>query len=88
MSLKCDVDSNPPSSAIWQKDDGDPPVSGMLQALESTCSNFSPIADTAKRRRTAELHSNTSGALGMVQMYGATPQQAVLELRLLPERSM
>lgn len=27
VSLKCDVDSNPPSSAMWQKDDGDPPVS-------------------------------------------------------------
>jgi hypothetical protein len=27
VSLKCDVDSNPPSSAVWQKDDGDPPVS-------------------------------------------------------------
>lgn len=26
VSLKCDVDSNPPSSAMWQKDDGDPPV--------------------------------------------------------------
>lgn len=26
VTLKCDVDSNPPSTAIWQKDDGDPPV--------------------------------------------------------------
>ncbi|CRL08182.1 CLUMA_CG020961, isoform A, partial [Clunio marinus] len=26
VSLKCDVDSNPSSSAIWQKDDGDPPI--------------------------------------------------------------
>lgn len=26
VSLKCDVDSNPPSTPIWQKDDGDPPV--------------------------------------------------------------
>lgn len=26
VSLKCDVDSNPPSTPIWQKDDSDPPV--------------------------------------------------------------
>lgn len=26
VSLKCDVDSNPRSTPIWQKDDGDPPV--------------------------------------------------------------
>ncbi|XP_053677151.1 uncharacterized protein LOC128727278 [Anopheles nili] len=26
VSLKCDVDSNPPSTPLWQKDDGDPPV--------------------------------------------------------------
>lgn len=26
VSLKCDVDSNPPSTPMWQKDDGDPPV--------------------------------------------------------------
>lgn len=26
VSLKCDVDSNPSSTPIWQKDDGDPPV--------------------------------------------------------------
>ncbi|XP_070504941.1 uncharacterized protein [Chironomus tepperi] len=26
VSLKCDVDSNPPSTAMWQKDDGDPPI--------------------------------------------------------------
>ncbi|CAB3367694.1 Hypothetical predicted protein [Cloeon dipterum] len=26
VSLKCDVDSNPPSRPIWMKDDGDPPV--------------------------------------------------------------
>lgn len=30
VSLKCDVDSNPPSSAMWQKDDGDPPVSDQI----------------------------------------------------------
>lgn len=27
VSLKCDVDSNPPSTPLWQKDDGDTPVS-------------------------------------------------------------
>lgn len=27
VSLKCDVDSNPASTPVWQKDDGDPPVS-------------------------------------------------------------
>lgn len=27
VSLKCDVDSNPPSTPMWQKDDGEPPVS-------------------------------------------------------------
>uniref|UniRef100_A0A182ISF1 Ig-like domain-containing protein n=1 Tax=Anopheles atroparvus TaxID=41427 RepID=A0A182ISF1_ANOAO len=26
VSLKCDVDSNPPSTPLWQKDDGDTPV--------------------------------------------------------------
>ncbi|ETN65061.1 hypothetical protein AND_003179 [Anopheles darlingi] len=26
VSLKCDVDSNPPSTPVWQKDDGDTPV--------------------------------------------------------------
>lgn len=26
VSLKCDVDSNPPSTPMWQKDDSDPPV--------------------------------------------------------------
>ncbi|XP_058065532.1 uncharacterized protein LOC131215164 [Anopheles bellator] len=26
VSLKCDVDSNPPSTAVWQKDDGETPV--------------------------------------------------------------
>ncbi|XP_059224783.1 uncharacterized protein LOC106083260 [Stomoxys calcitrans] len=26
VSLKCDVDSNPPSTPRWQKDDGEPPV--------------------------------------------------------------
>ncbi|XP_050425969.1 CD166 antigen homolog A [Adelges cooleyi] len=26
VSLKCDVDSNPPSSPVWQKDDSAPPV--------------------------------------------------------------
>ncbi|XP_014256643.1 nectin-3 [Cimex lectularius] len=26
VSLKCDVDSNPPSLPVWQKDDGAPPV--------------------------------------------------------------
>lgn len=26
VSLKCDVDSNPSSAPMWQKDDGDPPV--------------------------------------------------------------
>lgn len=26
VSLKCDVDSNPPSTPMWQKDDGEPPV--------------------------------------------------------------
>ncbi|XP_052122291.1 immunoglobulin superfamily member 10 isoform X2 [Frankliniella occidentalis] len=26
LSLKCDVDSNPPSSPVWQKDDKSPPV--------------------------------------------------------------
>ncbi|EDS45459.1 conserved hypothetical protein [Culex quinquefasciatus] len=26
VSLKCDVDSNPPSPPLWQKDDGDTPV--------------------------------------------------------------
>ncbi|KAL1124437.1 hypothetical protein AAG570_001065, partial [Ranatra chinensis] len=26
VSLKCDVDSNPPSNPVWQKDDGAPPV--------------------------------------------------------------
>ncbi|CAD7088990.1 unnamed protein product [Hermetia illucens] len=26
VSLKCDVDSNPPSTPIWQKDDGETPV--------------------------------------------------------------
>ncbi|CAH1396045.1 unnamed protein product [Nezara viridula] len=26
VSLKCDVDSNPPSTPVWQKDDGVPPV--------------------------------------------------------------
>ena len=30
VSLKCDVDSNPTSSVMWQKDDGDPPVSYRL----------------------------------------------------------
>lgn len=27
VSLKCDVDSNPPSTPLWQKDEGDTPVS-------------------------------------------------------------
>lgn len=27
VSLKCDVDSNPPSTPMWQKDDQEPPVS-------------------------------------------------------------
>ncbi|XP_021712769.1 nectin-3-like [Aedes aegypti] len=26
VSLKCDVDSNPPSMPVWQKDDGETPV--------------------------------------------------------------
>lgn len=26
VSLKCDVDSNPSSTPVWQKDDGEPPV--------------------------------------------------------------
>lgn len=26
VSLKCDVDSNPPSTPVWQKDDGETPV--------------------------------------------------------------
>lgn len=30
VSLKCDVDSNPPSTPRWQKDDGDTPVSWEL----------------------------------------------------------
>lgn len=36
MSLKCDVDSNPSSSAMWQKDDGDPPVSFLFFSVIST----------------------------------------------------
>lgn len=33
VSLKCDVDSNPTSTPVWQKDDGDTPVSFRLHAV-------------------------------------------------------
>lgn len=33
VSLKCDVDSNPSSTPIWQKDDGDPPVRNTPTSL-------------------------------------------------------
>jgi hypothetical protein len=105
VSLKCDVDSNPPSSAMWQKDDGDPPVGCLSLTLSLSpeaalsrallISLFLPPApmrsshtDTAEWRRPPQLHRNTSRALGMVQMYSTTPQQAVFKLRLLPQRSL
>lgn len=33
VSLKCDVDSNPPSTPLWQKDDGDTPVNNNSSDL-------------------------------------------------------
>uniref|UniRef100_A0A1B0DPA1 Uncharacterized protein n=1 Tax=Phlebotomus papatasi TaxID=29031 RepID=A0A1B0DPA1_PHLPP len=30
VSLKCDVDSNPPSTPVWQKDDGDTPLPTLV----------------------------------------------------------
>lgn len=41
VSLKCDVDSNPPSTAMWQKDDGDPPVTNVK--LSSTIRQWNLI---------------------------------------------
>ncbi|XP_068086437.1 roundabout homolog 3 [Anabrus simplex] len=39
VSLKCDVDSNPPSNPIWSKDDGQPPVQQSVDGYL----NFSSI---------------------------------------------
>lgn len=33
VSLKCDVDSNPPSTPVWQKDDGETPVSKYFMKI-------------------------------------------------------
>ncbi|KAL7287699.1 hypothetical protein TKK_0018091 [Trichogramma kaykai] len=44
VSLKCDVDSNPPSLPIWQRDDGAPPV----EQSEDGWLNFTKISRTDK----------------------------------------
>ncbi|XP_068083825.1 CD166 antigen homolog [Anabrus simplex] len=40
VSLKCDVDSNPPSNPVWVKDDGPPPVTQSVDGFL----NFSAIS--------------------------------------------
>lgn len=72
---------------MWQKDDGDPPVSFCDVTFRRTI-QFALVADTAEWRWALEFHSNTPRALRMVQMHGATPQQAILELRIFSQRSM
>lgn len=69
VSLKCDVDSNPSSTPIWQKDDGDPPVRNLncspeafLGFIAASPSNRIPlwgsISGTASGRWIFKLYVN------------------------------
>lgn len=42
VSLKCDVDSNPPSTPSWQKDDNDTPVSIKKTPFSSSSEKRKP----------------------------------------------
>jgi len=57
VSLKCDVDSNPPSTPRWQKDDGDTPVSWAIEKCTGKSSDtFQSVFVGSKRLASKVRH--------------------------------
>lgn len=89
---------------MWQKDDGDPPVTNVKLSstirqwnliISLSCSYFPTFlfksllsSDAAKWWWIVKLHSNTKGRLGLVQMYGTSSQQTLFKFRILSECAM
>jgi len=57
VSLKCDVDSNPPSTPRWQKDDGDTPVSLESYKTYAYVSPFLAQIQILTQTQTAALNA-------------------------------
>lgn len=91
VSLKCDVDSNPPSTAMWQKDDQDPPVSTNYSCNPSIDRlNISLTLQTGspKWRWLSKFHINQTRTFRMVQMYSQTFKYPIFQHRILFECEM